>query len=60
MDTRDPSGGSAWVFYNFNIVEEVQVGGVGAPAVYGGFSGSVVNTITKSGGNRYAGLFEDP
>ena len=32
VDTRDPSGGSAWVFYNFNIVEEVQVGGVGAPA----------------------------
>jgi len=36
VDTRDPEGGSAWVFYNFNIVEEVQVGGVGAPAEYGG------------------------
>ena len=58
VDTRDPEGGSAWVFYNYNIVEEVQVGGVGAPAEYGGFSGAVVNTITKSGGNRYSGLFE--
>jgi hypothetical protein len=58
VDTRDPDGGSAWVFYNFNIVEEVQVGGLGAPAEYGGFSGAVVNTITKSGGNKYAGLFE--
>lgn len=58
VDTRDPEAGSAWVFYNFNIIEEVQVGGVGAPAEHGGFSGAVVNTITKSGGNRYSGLFE--
>lgn len=58
VDTRDPIGGGAWVFYNYNIVEEVQVGGLGAPAEYGGFSGAVVNTITKSGGNRYSGLFE--
>jgi hypothetical protein len=58
VDTRDPEAGSAWVFYNYNIIEEVQVGGVGAPAEYGGFSGAVVNTITKSGGNLYSGLFE--
>ena len=58
VDTRDPDAGSAWVFFNFNIIEEVQVGGVGAPAEYGGFSGAVVNTITKSGGNRYSGLFD--
>ena len=58
VDTRDPEAGSAWVFYNYNIIEEVQVGGVGAPAEYGGFSGAVVNTITKSGGNRYSGLFD--
>ncbi len=58
VDTRDPDSGSAWVFYNYNIIEEVQVGGVGAPAEYGGFSGAVVNTITKSGGNRFSGLFE--
>lgn len=58
VDTRDPEAGSAWVFFNYNIIEEVQVGGVGAPAEYGGFSGAVVNTITKSGGNMYSGLFE--
>ena len=58
VDTRDPEAGSAWVFYNYNIIEEVQVGGVGAPAEYGGFSGAVVNTITKSGGNRYSGFFD--
>lgn len=58
VDTRDPSGGTAWTFFNFNIVEEVEVVGVGAPAEYGSFTGAVVNTITKSGGNRFAGLFD--
>jgi hypothetical protein len=58
VDTRDPSGGTAWTFYNYNIVEEVQFTGIGAPAEYGAFTGAVVNTITKSGGNRFAGLFD--
>lgn len=58
VDTRDPSGGTAWTFYNFNIVEEVQAVGIGAPAEYGAFSGAVINTVTKSGGNRYSGLFD--
>ena len=58
VDTRDPSGGTAWTFYNYNIVEEVQFQGIGAPAEYGAFTGAIVNTITKSGGNRFAGLFD--
>jgi hypothetical protein len=58
VDTRDPDAGSAWVFYNYNLVDEVQVAGLGAPAEYGGFTGAVVNTITKSGTNIYKGLFE--
>ncbi|HET7617422.1 MAG TPA: TonB-dependent receptor [Vicinamibacterales bacterium] len=58
VDTRDPSGGTAWTFYNYNIVEEYQFQGLGAPAEYGGFTGAVVNTITKSGGNRFSGLFD--
>jgi hypothetical protein len=58
VDTRDPEGGSAWTFFNFNIVEEVQVAGLGAPAEYGAFTGAVVNTITKSGGNSWEGLFD--
>lgn len=58
VDTRDPEGGSAWTFFNFNIVEEVQVSGLGAPAEFGAFQGAVVNTITKSGGNTYSGLFD--
>jgi len=58
VDTRDPSGGTAWTFYNYNIVEEVQVQGIGAPAEYGAFTGAIVNTVTKSGGNRFQGLFD--
>ncbi|MET0557001.1 MAG: TonB-dependent receptor, partial [Vicinamibacteria bacterium] len=58
VDTRDPSGGTAWTFYNYNIVEEVQFTGIGAPAQYGAFTGAIVNTVTKSGGNQMAGLFD--
>ncbi|HEY3380393.1 MAG TPA: TonB-dependent receptor [Vicinamibacterales bacterium] len=58
VDTRDPEGGTAWAFYNYNIIDEVQVGGLGQPAEYGGFTGTVVNTITKSGGNRFSSLSE--
>jgi hypothetical protein len=58
VDTRDPEGGSAWTFFNYNIIEEVQVGGLGAAPEYGGFTGAVVNTITKSGGNRFSTLAE--
>jgi hypothetical protein len=57
VDTRDPEGGSAWTFFNQNLIEEIQIGGLGAPAEYGGFTGGVVNTITKSGGNLFTGLF---
>ncbi len=57
VDTRDPEGGSAWTFFNQNLIQEIQIGGLGAPAEYGGFTGSVVNTITKSGGNTFSGLF---
>jgi hypothetical protein len=57
VDTRDPEGGSAWTFFNQNLIEEVQIGGLGAPAEYGGFTGGIINTVTKSGGNAFSGLF---
>jgi len=57
VDTRDPEGGSAWTFFSQYLVEELQIGGLGAQAEYGGFTGAVVNTITKSGGNAFSGLF---
>ena len=57
VDTRDPQGGSAWTFFNQNLIQEVQIGGLGAAAEYGGFTGAVINTISKSGGNAFSGLF---
>jgi hypothetical protein len=58
VDTRDPEGGTSWVFYNYNIIDEIQVGSLGQPAEYGSFTGAVVNTVTKSGGNRFSFLSE--
>src|SRR5207247_8729300 len=36
VDTRDPQNGSAYTYYNYNLIQEVQVGGLGAPAELGG------------------------
>src|SRR5262249_1746621 len=47
VDTRDPEGGTAWTFYNYNMVQEIQIQGLGAAAEYGGFTGAIVNTVTK-------------
>ncbi len=58
VDVSDPEGGTAWAFVNFNIVEEAQLVGLGAPAEYGGFTGVVFNSVTKSGGNKVKGSFE--
>jgi outer membrane receptor protein involved in Fe transport len=58
VDTRDPYSGTPWTFYNYNIIEEIQFQGLGAAAEYGAYTGAVVNTVSRSGGNRYAGLFD--
>ena len=58
LDTRSPSTGSQYIYVDYNIIEEVQVGGLGAPAEYGGFTGAVVNTVTRSGGNRHSAIFD--
>jgi hypothetical protein len=58
VDTRDPEGGTAWSFFNYNVIQEVQVQGLGAPAEYGAYTGAIVNSITKSGGNAFSGLFD--
>ena len=44
--------------FNQNLIQEVQIGGLGATAEFGGFTGAVINTITKSGSEqRSPGLF---
>ena len=58
VDVSDPEAGSAWVFLDYNIIEEAKVMGIGLPAEYGAFTGVIFNTITKSGGNEFSGHFE--
>jgi hypothetical protein len=58
VNTSDPEGGGIWVVFSERLIEEIHVGGLGAPAEFGAFTGAVVNALTKSGGNRFAGLFE--
>jgi len=54
----DPDGGTAWVFLDYNIIEEAKVMGIGLPAEYGNFTGVIFNIVTKSGGNKFSGHFE--
>lgn len=56
VDTSDPEAGSAWSFVNYNIIDQVQLVALGAPAEYGGFTGVAFNSTTKSGGNEIHGL----
>lgn len=58
VDISNPVGGSYWIYPNYNWIEEVQVVGIGAPAEYGGFSGVITNSVSRSGSNEYHGLFQ--
>ncbi|HYH47752.1 MAG TPA: TonB-dependent receptor [Thermoanaerobaculia bacterium] len=58
VDVSDPDGGTPWAFVNYNIIQEAQLVGLGAPAEYGGFTGVVFNSVTRSGGNQVKGMAE--
>src|SRR5678816_129549 len=58
VDVSDPEGGTPFAFFNFNLMKEVQLVALGAPAEYGGFTGVVFNSVTKSGGNEFSGLID--
>jgi hypothetical protein len=58
VETRSPEDGSLYLYLSYNWVEEVQIAGLGAPAEYGGYTGAVINSITRSGGNGLSGLFD--
>ena len=55
MDLSAPETGSVWFSVNSDMVEEIQVLGVGAPAEYGNHTGAVFNVVTKKGGNDING-----
>jgi TonB dependent receptor/Carboxypeptidase regulatory-like domain len=52
-----PTAGQMWPYPNTDIVAEMELVGVGAPAEYGNMQGAVFNIVTKSGGNTMKGLF---
>jgi hypothetical protein len=58
VDISNPVDGSYWIYPNYNWIEEVQVVGIGAPAEYGGFSGVITNSVSRSGSNEFHGLIE--
>ncbi len=58
VDISDPEGGAPWSIFNYSLVNEVQLVGLGAPAEYGGFTGVVFNSITRSGSNDPFGSAE--
>jgi len=57
VDTNDNLFGQSHGLYIEDAIQETQVVTSGASAEYGRFGGGVVNVITKSGGNRFAGSF---
>ncbi|HPC83313.1 MAG TPA: carboxypeptidase regulatory-like domain-containing protein [Thermoanaerobaculaceae bacterium] len=58
VNVADPSSGEYWLLPSIQWMEEIQVGGLGADAEYGGYTGGIVNAVTKSGGNTVAGALE--
>jgi hypothetical protein len=57
INISDPQSNTQWIFPNPDWFSEIQVGGVGAPAEFGGFTGGFINGIIKRGGNDFSGTF---
>ncbi|MCP4213289.1 MAG: TonB-dependent receptor, partial [bacterium] len=55
VQMNDPVVGTDATAYGMEIMEEVSVQTGGLSAEYGSVKGSVVNVITKSGGNNFSG-----
>ena len=55
VDTSSVDEGGAWDYPNYDIIEELQVLGVGVSAEFSGFQGAMINIVTKSGSNELRG-----
>jgi len=55
IDISAPSTGAAWPWPMPDIIEEMEITGIGAPAEYGNFEGVVINVVSKSGSNTFHG-----
>ncbi|NWG00345.1 MAG: TonB-dependent receptor [Thermoanaerobaculaceae bacterium] len=58
VNVADAGAGQHWILPAIQWMQEIQVGGLGAPAEYGGYTGGIINGITKSGGNQFRGEAE--
>ena len=55
VDISAPSTGAAWPWPMPDVIAEMEVTGIGAPAEYGNFEGAVINVVSKSGSNTFHG-----
>lgn len=55
VNVTAPETGSSWWSVNPDVVQEIQVLGVGAPAEFGNHTGAVLNVVTKRGSNEFHG-----
>ncbi|GAG56138.1 unnamed protein product, partial [marine sediment metagenome] len=56
VKVNSPEAGESGMSPSYDSIEEINVMGIGSPAEYGGFSGAIVNTVMKSGGNDFHGM----
>jgi hypothetical protein len=58
VNIGDTGSGQHWVLPSIQWMEEIQVTGLGANAEFGGYTGGIINGVTKSGGNEFHGGIE--
>ncbi len=58
VNVADAAAGQHWVLPSIQWMQEIEIGGLGANAEYGGYTGGVINGVTKSGGNQFHGDVE--
>ncbi len=58
LNVADSAAGQHWILPSIQWMQEIQVGGLGANAEYGGYTGGLINGVTKSGGNTFHGGIE--
>ncbi len=58
VNVADAAAGQHWILPAIQWMQEIQIGGPGGAAEYGGYTGGIINGITKSGGNEFRGGVE--
>ncbi|MCI4445515.1 MAG: TonB-dependent receptor, partial [Candidatus Aminicenantes bacterium] len=58
LNANDPTQQQLMIPVDFNLIEEVEILTGGAPAEVGWTLGGFVNAVTKSGGNKFSGIFQ--